>query len=88
MQDDEDDSTNILGFNDMDDYQTITEIEKQIESLQYTSEEIVEVINLSGLSDILDISRYVVQLIKSSKSIEEINNELEKIYLNDKPEAT
>ena len=77
----EDDETNILGFSDDDEYESITELEKQIEFLETSSEELIDYINLDGLKDILDINNRIMSLIKSAKSVDEINKELQDLYL-------
>ena len=77
-----------MGFKDDDEYESITELEKQIEFLESSSEELIECINLDGLKDILDINNKIMSLIKSSKNVDEINKELQELYLTTMEEQT
>lgn len=77
----EDEETNILGFEDDDEYESIIELEKQIEFLEESSKELADYVNLDGLKDILEINNQIMSLIKSSKTVDEINKELKKLYL-------
>jgi len=77
----EDDETNFLGFKDKDEYESIVELEKKIEFLEKSSDELIEYINLDGLKNIIEINNQIMNLIKSTKSVEEINIELQKLYL-------
>lgn len=78
----EDEETNILEFKDDDEYESINELEKQIEFLETSSEELIDYVNLEGLKDVLDMSNQIMSLIKSSKSVDEINMELQQLYLS------
>jgi len=83
----EDDDTNILGIDDSDDYQSIVELEKQIECLEESSKILADYINLTGLKDIFELNKTIMSLIKSTKSVDEINQELQHLYgLNDDEE--
>jgi hypothetical protein len=45
----EDGETNILGFKDDDEYESINELEKQIEFLETSSEELIDYVNLEAM---------------------------------------
>lgn len=79
---DDDDGTDFLGFAPNDnEYKSITELEERIEFLEESSMEMANILNLDGLRQILEVNDKVISLIKSSKSLDEINEELKKLYL-------
>ena len=78
--DDEEDQTNILGFEDKDEYFSIVKLEKQIEDIENDTQEFVNYLGLKGLEDILEVNMKIRKLLISSKSIDEINKELETLY--------
>jgi len=84
IEEENDEETNILGFKDDDEYESIDKLEKQIEFLETSSEELVDYINCKGLKDILAINQKIMSLIKSSKSVDEINEELHQLYITTK----
>ena len=78
----EDKDTNILGFSEEEDeYISISEIENRIESLQESSFQLADYLNLNGLKEISEINSTLISLIKSPKTLVEINNELQEMYL-------
>ena len=81
LQDEEEDDTDFLGFDIKDEYQSITELEERIENLEESSLDMANILNLDGLRNVLEVNNKVISLIKSSKSLDEINNELKKLYL-------
>jgi phosphomevalonate kinase len=72
------DSTN-SSEDDIDEYESIQEIEESLGCIDSDLGDMLDMINSDVLKDINEISHEIRQLIKSTKSIDEINNRLGEI---------
>ncbi len=62
-----------------DEYESLQELEKSLECLDAASEEMLALMNSDVLKEVNEITREIRQLIKSTKSIDEINARLAEI---------
>ena len=77
----DEEGTNFLGLDENDEYNSIVKLEKQISFLEESTEDLFDYVKLDGVKDIFEMNTKIMALIKSTKSIEEINEELHELYI-------